>query len=211
MKMKFNLFLLICVAFFSGTASGSEVVYNLDPYTFKVPKNNIPNLSSWVSLKSVVGLDEDVNSFSFEFSDAGAQLNSVEKILGAVYKITLEEYKNYFDSQRFSDLWYGENGYENKEVVFDEASGYYFIYESKSNKSRFYVFSKVPDLTLPAKKDDFFIAICSGIVKLKRITCTSQFLYADDLLVDFSIPVQDLEDYSKSVDFIKNTLSKWQD
>lgn len=223
MKIIVCLKVLCLVACFSlaSNAFGGEVIYKIGSYTFNVPKENVPDLSPWGWIKSVAGLDEDVDSFIFEFSGVEVQSDIKDyvakkgpidqKVIGAMYHTNDVERKRFFDTQKFSDIWYAKNGYERREVQFDKESGYYFVYEREGYRGLFYVFSKPPESELPSDKADFFIAICSGssLTELKHVRCKSQLLFKPDLAVDFSVPLENLKVQSQVVAFLKERFSEW--
>lgn len=214
-------FILVCGSL-PQISFGSEVIYNIGAHKFSVPQKNIPDLSPWSWVKSVVGLDQDVDSFIFEFSGdeikshIGAYAptrNSLDqKVIGAVYHVSQDE-KNRFDApEKYSNLWYANNGYDSREVSFDERSGYYFVYEKRGYRGKFYVFLKPPEGELPASMDDFFVAICSGssTTELRHVSCSKQIFIADDLVVDFSISLENLVSLVNVVSFLRATFAEWR-
>ncbi|WKD50582.1 hypothetical protein [Microbulbifer spongiae] len=214
-------FMLACGAI-PQKSFGSEVVYNIGAHKFSVPQKNIPDLSPWSWVKSIVGLDQNVDSFIFEFSGdevkshVGAYTrknNSLDqKIIGAVYHVSQDEKERFDVPRKYSNLWYATNGYDSREVSFDERSGYYFVYEKKGYRGKFYVFSKPPEGELPESMDDFFVAICSGssTTELRHVSCPKQFFIADDLLVDFSVSLGNLASLVNVVSFLRATFAEWK-
>jgi hypothetical protein len=205
----------------ASNAAGGDVNYSLGSYTFEVPKENIPDLSPWGWLRSLAGLDQEVDSFVFEF--AGSEVDSAvegysladeskeQKLVGAVYLIDDKERAELSDPSKLSDIWHARNGFEDREVVLDEHSGFYFVYERRGYRGMFYVFSKPPEARLPGKREDFFVAVCSGssTTELKHVSCSSKFLLDPDLMVDFSVPLGKLKLQPQVRAFLADTLSEW--
>lgn len=203
-------------------AVGDSVIYNVGEHKFEVPKSNVPNLSPWTWIKSIAGLDEDVSSFIFEFGgeEAGQYVNGYvaeegsinQKVIGAVYPLNEKDRAQFFDISQYADLWYARNGYEEREIVLDKQSGYYFVFEQKGYRGMFYVFSKYPESTFPESLEEFFVAVCSGssLKELKHVRCKSRFLPFEDIQVDFSIPLKNLKYYSDVKAFLDKQVSVWK-
>jgi hypothetical protein len=221
LNILFCFFILACGSL-PQISFGSEVIYNIGAYKFSVPQKNIPDLSPWSWVKSVVGLDQEVDSFIFEFSGdeikshVGAYTptkNSLDqKVIGAVYHVSQDE-KNRFDApEKYSNLWYAIKGYGSREVLFDENSGYYFVFEKTGYRGLFYVFSRPPEGELPASIDDFFVAGCSGssTSELRHVSCSKQIFIADDLVVDFSVSLENLVSLVNVVSFLRTTFAEWR-
>lgn len=201
---------------------GSEVIYNIGEHKFSIPKKNIADLSPFYWINSVVGLDQNVDSFIFEFSgneikrNISAYIPRIKaidnKIIGRVYLVNQVEKTRFYDTEIYANIWYANDGYENREVYFDERSGYYFVYEKKGYRGLFYIFSMQPDGVLPANKDDFFVAGCSGssLTELQHVSCSKQFFIADDLVVSFSVSLENLVSLESIVSFLKGKFSEWE-
>mgnify|MGYP006207810813 CR=1 FL=1 len=101
-------FLILFCGSLPQVSFGSEVIYNIGAHKFSVPQKNIPDLSPWSWMKSIVGLDQDVDSFIFEFSGAEIKShiseytptgNSIDqKVIGAVYHVSQEEKSRFGNS-----------------------------------------------------------------------------------------------------------------
>ena len=201
---------------------GSEVFYKIDSHKFSVPQENIPDLSPWSWVKSVIGLEQDVESFIFEFSGDEvksyasvyiSKKNSIDqKIIGAVYHVNPDEKERFDEPEKYSNLWYATNSYASRKVMFDESSGYYLVYEKTDYRGKFYVFSRPPEGELPASMDDFFVAACSGssTTELRHVICSKQFFIADDLVVDFSISLDNLASLVDVVSFLRTMFAEWE-
>ena len=214
-------FFLICVTL-PQVALSAEVTYNVGSHTFVVPKNNIPDLSPWGWIKSVAGLDEDVDSFIFEFAGEDIQpyvkgyvpeKNSIDqKVIGAIYHVDSIERARFYDVKKYADIWYANHGYDAREVVRDQSSGYYLVYEKEGYRGTFYVFSKPPEGAIPGNKEDFLVASCSGssVTELKHVGCSKQFLLDDDLMVDFSISLENLKSQGSVTSFLEEKFAEWE-
>jgi len=215
-------FLILACGSFPQISFGSEVIYSIDTHKFSVPQKNIPDISPWSWLKSLVGLDQDVESFIFEFSgdeikshvDAYTPTrNSLDqKIIGAIYHVSQNEKSRFYTPEKYSNLWYATKGYGSREVLFDENSGYYFVFEKKGYRGLFYVFSRPPEGELPASIDEFFVAGCSGssTTELRHVSCSTQIFIAHDLVVDFSVSLENLASLVSVISFLKATFSEWR-
>lgn len=215
-------FLMLGCALLPNSSFGSEVIYNIGEHKFSIPKKNIADLSPFYWINSVVGLDQNVDSFIFEFSGDEInqyigtyipRINSInQKVIGGVYRVNRLEKSRYDDTERYANIWYANNGYEDREVSFDERSGYYFVYEKKGYRGLFYIFSMQPEGVIPATKDDFFVASCSGSssTELRHVSCSKEFFIADDLLVRFSVSLENLAYLVSIVSFLKEKFSEWE-
>jgi hypothetical protein len=216
LKLFFLHFLLL-----ANNSMSDSVTYKVADRKFEVPKSNVPDLSPWVWIKSIVGLDEDVSSFIFEFSAKEAQQyvsgyvtrdgNIDQKIIGAVYPLNEKDSIQFLDVSQYENIWYAKNGYEKREVIFDKQSGYHFVFEQKDYRGMFYVFSKYPESTLPTDLDEFFVAVCSGssLKELKHVRCSSKFIIFNDTQIDFSIPLKNLKFYNDIRMFLDKKISAW--
>ncbi|WP_300433126.1 hypothetical protein [uncultured Thalassolituus sp.] len=212
-------FFILAFGSFTQISFGSEVTYNIGAHKFSLPQKNIPDLSPWSWVRSLVGLDQYVDSLVFEFS--GDEINSHigvstptrksldQEVTGAMYHVSQDEKDRFDFPGKYSNLWYATNGYGSREVLFDENSGYYFVFEKAGYRGLFYVFSRPPEGELPASMDDFFVAICSGssITELRHVSCSKQVFIADDLVVDFSLSLRNLVSIEKVVVFLRTTFA----
>lgn len=212
---------LIAPFLFAPVVLSAQVSYNVGPHGFNVPEENSLNSSYWHGVKSLVGLDESVKNFMFHFPGATvkstvdgyiAKIDSKDqKIIGAIYLIDSTERNRVQDPSNLADLWYARNGYEYREVYFDENSRYYFVYEKEGYRGMFHVFSQPPRFELPPNKKDFHIAVCSGsnLTEIRNTSCTVKFLYKPDLLVSFSLSFENLKNQKDVKSFIEKHLLTW--
>lgn len=215
--LKVVSFIMSC--FFSTFSLGGDIHYKVGPHGFKVPQENTLNSTGWRWLRSMIGLDESVGSFMFTIDPILSEVDSnnsrtvrnVNKITGSVYLVNSVERERLNDFIKLADLWNARNGYERREVVFDEASGYYFIFEREGYRGIFYVFSQSPSSEMPPNKDEFYIAICSGssITEIRHASCKIRLFIAPDLQVNFSIPFEHIGRQERVKACIKNSLLKW--
>jgi hypothetical protein len=214
--------LMLCCGSLPTVSFGSDVIYKIGEHKFSIPKKNIADLSPFYWINSLAGLDQNVDSFIFEFSGDEImqnisayipRINSIDKkIIGLVYRVNQVEKIRHYDTDEYANIWYAINGYENREVSFDERSGYYFVYEKKGYRGLFYIFSTPPEGVLPATKDDFFVASCSGssLTELRHVSCSKHFFIADDLVVRFSVSLENLVSIENAVLFIKTKFAEWR-
>lgn len=212
---------LIVSCFFSAAALGGGVYYKIGPHEFKIPQENALDSTGWHWLRSMVGLDESVSSFMFSFT-TDTMLSTMEnhrtesvrnnsKIIGSVYLVNRVERERSNDLNKLTDLWYAREGYERREVIFDDASGYYFVFEREGYRGMFYVFSKPPESDIPSHKEEFYMAICSGssVAEIKHASCKVRFFIEPDLQVNFSVPIEYLGKQERIKNYIKESLLEW--
>lgn len=211
---------LLCL--FATMVLAAQVTYKIGHYGFQVPKENVVDLSPWHWIKSIGGLDKNTGSFMFQLSGSlvGAEVNEYmaridnldKPVVGALYLINEVERNRMNDPSSLADLWHARNGYEDREVVFDEESGYYFVFEKKGYRGIFQVFSKAPESDLPKEKQDFFVTSCSGLnsEEIHRATCNIKVLYKPDLMLSYSLSFKNLKAHHQVEALLRQTLSEWE-
>lgn len=208
----------------SNYAKASDIDYVIGKHRLKVPSQNVVDSSSFHWLKSIVGLDEDVSSFIFTFNTKyverfieGYNLNSEcanGELSGSVADFSRESIEKFNSPEQYRALWEGTLDYDDREVIRDDVTGYYFVFASKGYRGMFYIFSEDPNTLkeLPSSKWDFFIASCSGssLKEFRNVTCNRQLLKYDDLLINYSFSLHNLK-YKKELDFfIINQIDSWK-
>ncbi|WP_447894312.1 hypothetical protein [Vreelandella sp. GE22] len=215
-----KLFVLTVLAVFI-YFNNQDVKYGVGPYVFELPKENSPKLSFLKWIESLSGIDKEVDSFLFYFD--GEEIASIvdsyavrvgskkKDVTGAVYFINDVERERFYSSRELEDLWYAVNRFKDREVVFDEVSGYYFVYEKKGYRGLFYVLSQSPSGRLPDNKNDFFIASCYGSssTEIRDVSCTHKFLLNPDIMVSFSFSIESIKAQSEIKSYLEDRLMSW--
>ena len=224
--LKFSIIIFIFIFIFilstsSLYVSASEIQYKIGGKNFSFPSSYIVDLSPWGWLKSIYGLDEEVNSVFLEFSSSEIKLRNdvhIDDGLGIRRSIfvSVEYYadlakKRYLDTSRWSSIWYAKNYDSDREVLFDDLSQFYFIFEKHGYRGLFDIFSVMPTGELPVNRDDFYVATCdsSSISEIKHSGCTRQLLI-DDLMIEIGFPFHYLSHIQDIETFVISKLNAWE-
>ncbi|GEM77577.1 hypothetical protein [Vibrio sagamiensis] len=211
--LKFSIIIFI-LSTSSLYVSASEIQYKIGGKNFSFPSSYIVDLSPWGWLKSIGGLDEEVNSVYLEFSSSEIKLRNLG-IRRSIF-VSVEYYadlakKRYLDTSRWSSIWYAKNHDSDREVLFDDLSQFYFIFEKHGYRGLFDIFSVMPTGELPVNRDDFYVATCdsSSISEIKHSGCTRQLLI-DDLMIEIGFPFHYLSHIQDIETFVISKLNAWE-
>lgn len=215
--MKIVVFLLLLSIFSVRVSAESQVTYTLGGMSMEVPTKELVDVSPWLWLKSLAGLDVNADGFIFELDPKNVEgyklKHSQSKIVGSVSDFSNESLLKFSESSDYEALWYAQLDFKDREIIKNEESGTYLVYASKGYRGMFYVFSTFPnkDQKLPNNKWDFLVAICSGssVSEHKSVSCSRQLLVQDKLLVNYSFSLENLSLQKKLDFYIREKVISW--
>ena len=180
------------------------ITYRVGEYTYDVPTKNVLSEGVLGTLKSMAGLDKEVNSFLFKTDSS---------VLGGIYATTPNERVSYRSTDRFAPFWYARSRFSDREVVFHEDSGFYLGFDSVGYRGMFTVYRLYPDKNkaMPESRESVYVADCNGssVSELKDVTCNRQVIL-NDILVQYSIPFQDLPKILEVELDVINSILEWR-
>lgn len=206
------------------TIASDTARYIVGDKNLEVPTNIIVDMSPLQWLKSLTGLDDEVEGFLFEFKSAEIKAHIPNyvilenqhkaKVIGSISDFSNESNERFWESKEYNSLWYALEDYDDREIIKHESSKYHLVFSSLGYRGKFHVFSVYPDIDrkMPKNKWDFLVAICSGssINELKNVTCNRSLLLRDNLLVSYSFNFENLKNQPLLDEFIKQQITSWQ-
>lgn len=200
----------------------SEVQYKIGDEKFSIPSSYVANLSPWGWLKSISGLDEGVSSVLVEFPESKMKSNIsgyIEGDSGIENTVSVEvtyydelARKRFLDTSVFSDIWSAKKSNSNREVLYDDVSKLYFVFEKSGYRGLFTVFSVEPIGNLPVDREDFYVASCSSssVSEIKHAGCNRRLLFRPNIMINIGFSFSNLR-YIKEIEaYILNNLNVWQ-
>jgi len=213
------IFLLSLV---SVCVDASEVQYKIGEEKFSIPSSYVVNLSPWGWLKSISGLDEDVSSVLVEFPESEMKLKVSDYIEGNsgienTVSVEVTYYdelarKRFLDTSVFSDIWNATKLNSDREVLHDDVSQLYFVFEKNGYRGLFDVFSVRPIGDLPVDREDFYVASCSSssVSEIKHAGCNRRLLFRPNIMINIGFSFSNLR-YIKDIEvYVLNNLNAWQ-
>ena len=180
------------------------VAYSVGQYVYDVPSKNVASKGFLDVLRSLLGMDSEVDSFLFE---------TERSFSGGLYLTNEVERESYKSTDRFAQFWYAQSHYSDREIIFHENSGFYLGFDSVGYRGTFTVYKINPEVNkdLPKLRESVYVADCSGssVSELKNVTCNRQ-LILDDVLVHFSFHYEELSEVMEIESEVISSIIDWR-
>ena len=220
--LSFRKNIFFCLFFLTSDVDATEVHYKIGSESFNVPSSYVVDLSPWSWLKTVSGLDENVNSAFVEFPESEIKLKVSDYVEGShgventvsveiIYYDTLAR-KRFLDTSVFFDMWHAKNLNSNREVMHDDVSQFYFIFEKNGYRGLFDVYSIMPIGNLPADREEFYVASCSSssVSEIKHAGCNRRMLFGSNIMINIGFSFSNLKNIKEIEKYVLSNLNKWR-